>query len=112
MTGKIMKVAFAVVILVWIGNVAYGETGCTVKLESSDGSTEFVVQDSTAAAQFTVDSDGNMQCVGKLDLNTGDYNVFIADNSEGLSHKWDGGIDEVIVYDRALSDLEVMYLAH
>jgi hypothetical protein len=39
------------------------------------------------------------------------YNVYIGDNSQNTGRFWDGLIDEVAIYDRALSELEVLYLA-
>ena len=44
-------------------------------------------------------------------IGTNDMNVFIGENPESLGRFWDGLIDEVYIYNRALSDLEIAYLA-
>jgi len=38
-------------------------------------------------------------------------NLFIGENSESPGRSWDGLIDEVMIYNRTLSDGEIMYLA-
>jgi hypothetical protein len=38
-------------------------------------------------------------------------NMFIGDNSESPGRYWDGLIDEVMIYNRALSEDEILYLA-
>jgi hypothetical protein len=40
-----------------------------------------------------------------------DKNVFIGDNPDATGRFWDGLIDEVKIYDRALSECEILYLA-
>jgi hypothetical protein len=44
-------------------------------------------------------------------ITTGDYPVFIGDNSQQTGRYWDGLIDEVMIYSRALSNGEILYLA-
>ena len=44
-------------------------------------------------------------------IGTNDLNVLIGENPESPGRFWDGLIDEVYIYNRALSDLEIMYLA-
>jgi hypothetical protein len=44
-------------------------------------------------------------------IGTNDFGVMIGNNPESMERYWDGLIDEVHVYNRALSDLEIMYLA-
>ncbi len=56
---------------------------------------------------------------GKLDsfeestglITVSSYPLYIGNNSQNTDREWTGLIDEVIIYNRALSDLEVMYLA-
>ena len=43
-------------------------------------------------------------------IGTNDMNVFIGENPESLGRFWDGQIDEVYIYNRALSDLEIQFL--
>ena len=38
-------------------------------------------------------------------------NMFIGDNSEATGRYWDGLIDEVMIYNRALSEEEILFLA-
>ena len=45
-------------------------------------------------------------------MGTNDLNVFIGENPESLGRFWDGLIDEVYIYNRALSAGEVLYLAN
>jgi hypothetical protein len=40
-----------------------------------------------------------------------EYNVEIGRNPEGTDRTWDGLIDELVIYNRALSDVEVLFLA-
>jgi hypothetical protein len=44
-------------------------------------------------------------------IGTNALNVFIGDNPEATGRFWDGAIDEVYIYNRALSDLEIQFLA-
>jgi hypothetical protein len=44
-------------------------------------------------------------------IGTNDLNVFIGDNPEATGRYWDGLVDEVYIYNRALSAEELMYLA-
>lgn len=44
-------------------------------------------------------------------INRDAFNVYIGDNSQWTGRFWDGLIDEVVIYDRALSEGEVLYLA-
>ncbi len=53
--------------------------------------------------------DGGNPDTGGITQNN--YGVFIAENSQNLNRFWDGLLDEVMIYDRALSDAEVLYLA-
>ena len=56
---------------------------------------------------------------GKLDateestgvITVSSYPLYIGNNSQNTDRDWTGLIDEVTIYNRALSDLEVMYLA-
>jgi hypothetical protein len=40
-----------------------------------------------------------------------EFNVEIGRNPEGTDRTWDGLLDEVLIYNRALTDEELMYLA-
>ncbi|MBN1804390.1 MAG: hypothetical protein JW837_03995 [Sedimentisphaerales bacterium] len=44
-------------------------------------------------------------------ITVGDYPVFIGENSQALNRYWDGLLDEVMIYNRALSEAEILYLA-
>jgi hypothetical protein len=44
-------------------------------------------------------------------IGTNDLNVFIGDNPEATGRYWDGLVDEVLIYNRALSESEVAFLA-
>jgi len=44
-------------------------------------------------------------------IGTNDLNVFIGDNPEATGRYWDGLVDEVLIYNKALSLNEVMFLA-
>jgi hypothetical protein len=66
--------------------------------------------------------DGTMNYMyvdGKLDaseestglINVTTYPLFIGNNSQNTDREWTGLIDEVMIYNRALSEAEVMYLA-
>lgn len=53
--------------------------------------------------------DGTNPDTGGITLDT--YNVYIGENSQQAGRFWDGFIDEVVIYNRALSAGEVAYLA-
>jgi len=44
-------------------------------------------------------------------ITVGDYPVFIGENPQALNRFWDGLIDEVMIYNRVLSEGEILYLA-
>ncbi|MFH1715752.1 MAG: LamG-like jellyroll fold domain-containing protein, partial [Planctomycetota bacterium] len=52
---------------------------------------------------------GSNPDIGGITLDA--YNVYIGDNSQNTGRFWDGLIDEVVIYNRALSELEIRYLA-
>ena len=44
-------------------------------------------------------------------ITVGDYPVLIGENAQALNRFWDGLVDEVMIYNRVLSEAEVRYLA-
>jgi hypothetical protein len=64
-----------------------------------------------ATAQLYVDGklDGTMATAGLIAKNT--QKVFLGGNSEQTARLWKGAIDEVRIYNRALTEAEVRYLA-
>ena len=44
-------------------------------------------------------------------ITVGDYPVYIGENAQAVNRFWDGLIDEVMIYSRALSEAEVLYVA-
>ncbi len=52
--------------------------------------------------------DASVEHTGKI--RTDDYDVYIGENTEVLGHEWDGLIDDVRIYDRALSADEIVQL--
>ncbi len=69
------------------------------------------VYDTNVGAKIYVNGsvDGNNPDTGGITTNN--YNVFIGENDEPMNRFWDGQIDEVKIFDRALSDAEVLYLS-
>jgi hypothetical protein len=53
--------------------------------------------------------DGSNPDNGGITLDT--YNVYIGENSQQTGRFWDGLIDEVVIYNRTLSDLEIQFIA-
>jgi hypothetical protein len=53
--------------------------------------------------------DGSEESTGLITVSS--YPLYIGNNSQNTDREWTGLIDEVMIYNRALSDLEVMYLA-
>jgi len=64
-----------------------------------------------ATFSFYVDGklDSSEESTGSITISS--YPLYIGNNSQNTDREWTGLIDEVTIYDRALSDLEVMYLA-
>ncbi|MBC8471970.1 MAG: hypothetical protein H8D56_21120 [Planctomycetes bacterium] len=53
--------------------------------------------------------DSSEESTGSITISS--YPLYIGNNSQNTDREWTGLIDEVTIYNRALSDLEVMYLA-
>jgi len=53
--------------------------------------------------------DASEESTGLITVST--YPLFIGNNSQNTDREWTGLIDEVMIYNRALSEAEVMYLA-
>ncbi|MCP4259487.1 MAG: LamG domain-containing protein [Planctomycetes bacterium] len=99
-------------------NIAFGSNGLTPAGDltgSTDVSTGawFHVAAVYDGAQKLVYIDGALDAsadtTGNIDSST--YNVNIGENNQQTGRHFAGLIDEVMIYNRALSDLEVMYLA-
>ena len=66
-----------------------------------DGATFFLYVDGKLDA--SEESTGN--------ITASSYPLYIGNNSQNTDREWTGLIDEVVIYNRALSDVEVLYLA-
>ncbi len=53
--------------------------------------------------------DGSEESTGQIAVSS--YNVYIGENSQATGRYWNGLIDDVVIYNRALSTGEVLYLA-
>ena len=70
------------------------------------------VYDTNVGAKIYIDGVEDGSNTDTAGITHSDYNVYIGENSESLNNKWDGGIDEVYIFNRALSAGEVLYLAN
>ena len=64
-----------------------------------------------ATFSFYVDGklDSSEESTGSITISS--YPLYIGNNSQNTDREWTGLIDEVMIYNKVLSDLEVMYLA-
>ncbi len=122
----------------WRAVIAKGDNAWRISTNSSTQGLHFGFEDGTRGWQaansdtvlplnewhhvcgtYDLQNGGRIYIDGALDGTNPDtegitldtYNVYIGDNSQNTGRFWDGLIDEVAIYDRALSELEVLYLA-
>jgi len=67
--------------------------------------------DLTNGARIYIDGRLDGTNADKQGITLDTYNVYIGENSQQAGRFWDGLIDEVVIYNRALSPGEVVYLA-
>jgi len=67
--------------------------------------------DKTNGARIYIDGRLDGTNADKQGITLSTYNVYIGENAQQAGRFWDGLIDEVVIYNRALSAAEVVYLA-